>query len=158
MYALSLYRSQNNLGWFKYFVLDQKLNFFQCHSKLFCAGTKTKSSKCKSSFGLAQKFWDCHNIQLNFGTCRFYSAVQNGKAINCIPRYFADLQQQGSSNLHNQGLSWHGCQGCLAPAEFLDSNVWHPLFQIPNSSPDQRKTMQSMYLCNKVIMQDIWSQ
>ena len=25
-----------------------------------------------------------------------------------------------------QGLSQHGCQGCLALAEFLDSNVWHP--------------------------------
>ena len=26
-----------------------------------------------------------------------------------------------------QGLSEHGCLGCLAPEEFLDSNVWHPL-------------------------------
>ena len=26
-----------------------------------------------------------------------------------------------------QGFSQHGCQGCLAPIEFLDSDVWHPL-------------------------------
>ena len=27
-------------------------------------------------------------------------------------------------------VSQHGCQGCLAPTEFLDSNVWHLLILV----------------------------
>ena len=26
-----------------------------------------------------------------------------------------------------QGLGYYGCHECLAPAEFLESTVWHPL-------------------------------
>ena len=41
--------------------------------------------------------------------------------------YFKSLAELMAILYHSQGLSYYGCQGCLAPAEFLDSNVWHPL-------------------------------
>ena len=52
--ALSFYRSQNDLGLFKFFEPHQKLNCILCRSKKICAGTKTEFTEWKLSFGLAQ--------------------------------------------------------------------------------------------------------
>ena len=52
-YALSFYRSQNNLAGPN--ILFQTKNWIVFSATPnFCAGTKTKCSKCKSSFGLAK--------------------------------------------------------------------------------------------------------
>ena len=42
------------------------------------------------------------------------------------PHHSIQIRTVSSQPLLSQGLSQHGCQECLAPAEFLDSNVWHP--------------------------------
>ena len=51
---------------------------------------------------------------------------------NCVIIYLwkreseQSLVWSGDKALETGGAG-HGCQGCLAPAEFLYSNVWHPL-------------------------------
>ena len=82
--ALSFYRSQNVLGWSKFFVPDQKFiyiivavtnilcqtkrwfafskNWFLCRHKSFWRGTK-----CSQIFVLAQKIWTSTK---HFGTCK----------------------------------------------------------------------------------------
>ena len=64
--TLSFYGSQYVLCWANNFVWDQKLNYTWCRSKKCWAFTKTESTKIKSSFGLAQKVWDWHNIYIFF--------------------------------------------------------------------------------------------
>ena len=65
--ALSFYRSQNILGWSKFFVSDQNIIYILCLSQTFCASPKDwvqnrhksvwRGPKCSQIFGLAQKIW-----------------------------------------------------------------------------------------------------
>ena len=57
--ALSFYRSQNVLGWSKFFVLDHKFIYILWQSQTFCARLKDNLHSVKLVFVPAQ-------MQLNF--------------------------------------------------------------------------------------------
>ena len=59
-YALSFYRSQNDLSWSKFFEPSQKFDCIQCLFKNFCAGIKTNFTEFKPSICLAQNFLKRH--------------------------------------------------------------------------------------------------
>ena len=60
-YALSFYRSQNVLGWSKFFVPDQKFTIYILwHSQTFCARQKDDLHSVKLVFVPAQKFLMWH--------------------------------------------------------------------------------------------------
>ena len=54
-YALSFYRSQNVLGWSKFFVPDQKFIYIFWQSQTFCARQKDNLHSVKLVFVPAQK-------------------------------------------------------------------------------------------------------
>ena len=54
--ALSFYRSQNILGWSKFFVTDQKFIYIFWQSQTFCARQKDDLHSVKLVFVPAQKF------------------------------------------------------------------------------------------------------
>ena len=54
--ALSFYRSQNVLGWSKFFVPDQKFIYILWQSQTFCARQKDDLHSVKLVFVPAQKF------------------------------------------------------------------------------------------------------
>ena len=54
-YALSFYRSQNVLGWSKFFVPDQKFIYILWQSQTFCARQKDDLHSVKLVFVPAQK-------------------------------------------------------------------------------------------------------
>ena len=54
--ALSFYRSQNGLGWSKFFVPDQKFIYILWQSQTFCAWQKNDLHSVKLIFVPAQKF------------------------------------------------------------------------------------------------------
>ena len=56
--ALSLYRSQNVLGWSQFFVPDQKFIYILWKSQTFCARQKNGLHSVKLVFVPAQKFLD----------------------------------------------------------------------------------------------------
>ena len=58
--ALSFYRSQNVLGWSKFFVPDQKFIYILWQSQTFCARQKDDLHSVKLVFVLAQKFLKRH--------------------------------------------------------------------------------------------------
>ena len=58
--ALSFYRSQNVLGWSKYFVPDKKCIYILWQSQTFCARQKDDLHSVKLVFVLAQKFLKRH--------------------------------------------------------------------------------------------------
>ena len=58
--ALSFYRSQNVLGWSKFFVPDQKFIYILWQSQTFCAGQKDDLHSVKLFFVPAQKFLRRH--------------------------------------------------------------------------------------------------
>ena len=55
-YALSFYRSQNVLGWSKFFVPDQKFIHILWQSQTFCARQKDDLNSVKFVFVPAQKY------------------------------------------------------------------------------------------------------
>ena len=59
-YALSFYRSQNVLGWSKFFVPDQKFIYILWQSQTFCARQKDDLHSVKLVFVPAQKFLKRH--------------------------------------------------------------------------------------------------
>jgi hypothetical protein len=59
-YALSFYRSQNVLGWSKFFLLEQKIIYILCQSQTFCARQKDDLHSVKLVFVPAQKFLKKH--------------------------------------------------------------------------------------------------
>jgi hypothetical protein len=59
-YALSFYRSQNVLGWSKFFVPDQKFIYILWQSQKFCARQKNDLHSVKLVFVPAQKFLKKH--------------------------------------------------------------------------------------------------
>ena len=59
-YALSFYRSQNVLGWSKFFVPDQKFIYILWQSQTFCARQKDDLHSVKLFFVPAQKFLKRH--------------------------------------------------------------------------------------------------
>ena len=58
--ASSFYRSQNVLGWSKFFVPDQKFIYILCQSQTFCAEQKDNLHAVKLVFVPAQKFLKRH--------------------------------------------------------------------------------------------------
>ena len=58
--ALSFYRSQNVLGWSKFFVPDQKFIYILWQSQTFCARQKDDLHSVKLFFVPAQKFLKRH--------------------------------------------------------------------------------------------------
>ncbi len=58
--ALSFYRSQNVLGWSKFFVPDQKFIYILWQSQTFCARQKDDLHSVKLVFVPAQKFLKRH--------------------------------------------------------------------------------------------------
>ena len=65
-YALSFYRSQNVLGWSKFFVRDQKFIYILWWSQTFCARQKDDLHSVKLVLVPAQKFLKRHLMQSNF--------------------------------------------------------------------------------------------
>ena len=63
-HALSFYRSQNVLGWSKFFVPDQKCIYILYQSQKFCARQK---DDLHTNHGLAQNIWTGTK---HFGTCK----------------------------------------------------------------------------------------
>ena len=59
-YALSFYRSQNVLGWSKFFVPDKEFIYILWQSQTFCARQKDDLHSVKLVFVLAQKFLRRH--------------------------------------------------------------------------------------------------
>ena len=59
-YALSFYKSQNVLGWSKFFVPDQKFIYILWQSQTFCARQKDDLHSVKLVFVPAQKVLKRH--------------------------------------------------------------------------------------------------
>ena len=59
-YALSFYRSQDGLGWSKFFVPDQTFIYILWQSQKFCTRQKDDLHSVKLFFVLAQKFLKRH--------------------------------------------------------------------------------------------------
>ena len=64
--ASTFYRSQNILGWYKFFGPDQKFIYILCHSQAFFAAPKDDLHSVNLVFVPAQKFFKRHQMQLNF--------------------------------------------------------------------------------------------
>jgi hypothetical protein len=60
IYALSFYRSQNVLGWSKFFLSDQKFIYVLCWSQTFCARPKDEFYIVNSFFVPAQNILEWH--------------------------------------------------------------------------------------------------
>ena len=60
IYAMSIYRSQNVLGWSTIFVADKKFVYILWQSQTFCAGQKDDLHSVKLVFVPAQKFLKRH--------------------------------------------------------------------------------------------------
>ena len=63
----------------------------------------------------------CPHLSAVFAINKFFTiqtrAIHNG--VKATLKAYFEFQEPGLE------LAWPRCQGCLAPTEFLDSNVWH---------------------------------
>ena len=86
-YALSFYRSQNVLGWSKFFVPDQKLIYILLQSQTFCARQKDDLHSVKFLFCFGIKvFEEALNAVKFLGWLKRFGPTQNilgpGKGIS----------------------------------------------------------------------------
>jgi len=65
--ALSFYRSQNVLGWSKFFESNQKFTYILCRSQTFCARPREDFYLLNSFFVPAQIFWSCPKCNSIYG-------------------------------------------------------------------------------------------
>ena len=80
--ALSLYRSQNVLGWSKFFAPDQKFIYILWQSHTFCAGQKDDLPFVKLVFYAGTKVFEKALNEVKFGPAQNSLGPVKGQGIN----------------------------------------------------------------------------